>query len=305
MYLEIEYFEKKTYILTAYFDSPSTPPFMNSLKNILCPVDFSESSYQAIEHASFLAQMLQADLTLMHVVQEQLPGKLGMVHGPDQASQKLIAKATEDARILLREAKRKYVPFAINCKSAVRYGDTIREIVAEAVERNSDILFIPPGLEGVTSNSKSLKLLQSAGCSVMFCKNLGKEKGFRKIVLAQEHEHELKDLAAYLFRNFNLMLQRLHVLVPGGEDAAERLGGWSEELREAGLEEFSSQFISQDLLVDEWVNAGNDHGSQLLVIPMADQKDKNATTRLQQLLQKASITVFVWKVKVLPQAATM
>lgn len=276
---------------------------MNSLRNILCPVDFSEPSYRAIEQASFLAQMLQADLTLMHVVSEHLPGKLGLVHGPDQASQSMIANATEDARTLLREAKRKYVPFAINCRSAVRYGHPITEILAEATERGSGMIFIPGDLAGVDGASSGLSLLQGASVPVLFCRNLSEEKGFRKIVLALSQEHTIKEIAAYVLAHFNLMMQRLHVLVPGGEDADERMVQWDQDLKNEGLKDFSSQFVSRDLLVEEWLHAGTEKGSQLIVVPMAGAKDKAANQRIQSLLQKSTISVLVWRATAVAQAA--
>lgn len=275
---------------------------MKSLTNILCPVDFSESSYRAIEQASFLAQMVQADLTLMHVVRNRIPGKLGTISGADRASQSLVAQATDDARTLLREAKRKYVPFAINCKSAVRYGEPIAEILAEASERNSELIFIPSDLAGVDGSSKGLRLLQEASVPVLFCRNLREEKGFRKIVLVLSQDYASKEMATYLHAHFNLMIKKLHVLVPGGEDAAERMEQSKQDLQAVGLKDFSSQFVSQDLLVEECVQGGNETGSQLMIVSMADPKDKVENQRLQELLKKATIPVLVWRAQNVAQA---
>lgn len=258
-------------------------------------MDFSESSYRAIEQASFLAQMIQADLTLMHVVSGQLPGKLKVVQGTDRASQALVAQATEDARTLLREAKRKYVPFAINCRSAVRYGDPISQLLAEAEERNSGLIFIPCNLSGLDSPSQKMKLLQDAPIPVLFCKNLGEAKGFRKLLLALPDDQYIREIGSYLHKHFDIIMQKLHVLVPGGEDAAERMAQWGMALQDAGLDEFSSQFVSPDVLVEEWVHAADEEGSQLMILPMADVKDKAANQQLQKLLQKANMPVLVWR----------
>ena len=43
------------------------------IKNILCPVDFSEHSDQALKYAVFLAKSHGAKLTLLHVI-EHLQG---------------------------------------------------------------------------------------------------------------------------------------------------------------------------------------------------------------------------------------
>lgn len=41
-----------------------------NIQKILIPVDFSETSMIAIEHAGFAAQVLKADLVLLHVVEK-------------------------------------------------------------------------------------------------------------------------------------------------------------------------------------------------------------------------------------------
>lgn len=275
---------------------------MKSLRNILCPVDFSEPSYRAIEQASFLAQMLQADLTLMHVVRNRIPGKIGTISGADRASQALVAKATEDTRTLLREAKRKYVPFAINCRSAVRVGDPISEILTEAAERDSELIIIPNDLPGVDGPSNGLRMLKEATVPVLFCRNMSEEKGFRKILLVLSQDYRSKDMSTYLHAHFNIMIKKLHVLVPGGEDAMERLEQSKQDLQAIGLIDFSSQFVSQNLLVDECVQGGEETGSQLMIVAMADPNNKVENQRLKELLQKSTIPVLVWRAQNISQA---
>jgi hypothetical protein len=165
------------------------------------------------------------------------------------------------------------------------------------------MIFIPGDLAGVNAGPGGLRLLQEASVPVLFCRNLGEEKGFRKILLALSQEHAVKEIAAYVQTHFHLMMQKLHVLVPGGEDAAERMVQWDQDLKNEGLKDFSSQFVSQDLLVEEWLHAGTEKGSQLIVVPMAAPKDKVANQRLQSLLQKSAIPVLVWRAKAVAQAA--
>ena len=40
------------------------------IKKILIPIDFSETSMLAIEHAGFTAQLFKAELVLLHVVEK-------------------------------------------------------------------------------------------------------------------------------------------------------------------------------------------------------------------------------------------
>jgi len=268
---------------------------MKSLKNILCPVDFSEPSYRAIEQASFLAQMLQADLTLLHVVQQQIPAHLGVVKGADASSQAMLETATEQARALPREAERNYVPFSISLKTPVPYGAPIPAILAEAAERQSALICIPCDLQGVDEGNKGVELLQHAESPVLFCRNLDEQKGFRKLLLALSDDDVVKDMAGYLHDHFDLMIQHLHLLVPGGDQAAERMTQWAAQLRDAGLHDFTSEFISTDLLAQEWVHAGKEKNSHLMVVPWEKSSQKHSNQRMTMLLKESEIPLLFWK----------
>ena len=41
-----------------------------TIQKILIPIDFSETSLLAIEHAAFTAQLFKAELVLLHVVEK-------------------------------------------------------------------------------------------------------------------------------------------------------------------------------------------------------------------------------------------
>ncbi|RMG25848.1 MAG: universal stress protein, partial [Bacteroidetes bacterium] len=111
---------------------------MKQLYHLLCPVDFSAASYEAIEKAGFLAQLFQADLTLLHVV--KVPVSFGVDYGMDEQSEVLTQKAARHARLLLREAKRAYIPYAVKCKSSIRFGQPAREILREVKQLKADLL---------------------------------------------------------------------------------------------------------------------------------------------------------------------
>ena len=43
-----------------------------NIKNILIPLDFSETSLLALEHATFMARFYKADITLLHVIESAI-----------------------------------------------------------------------------------------------------------------------------------------------------------------------------------------------------------------------------------------
>lgn len=159
---------------------------MKHLSHILCPVDFSDASYEAIRRASFLARLFQADLTLLHVV--QIPVSYGVDYGIDPQSTKLVERASGQARTLLRQAKKAYIPYAVKCKSSIRYGNTSHEIEEEAKRLNSD--FIVMAMDNSPNSEKVYQeIVNRVSCPVLYLpcsKNaLGKSSymGFKKILI--------------------------------------------------------------------------------------------------------------------------
>lgn len=115
---------------------------MFKAEKILCPVDFSERSFKALNVASDLAVHFACDLYLVHVVQE-LPTFAAATHagvgfGMDQY-RKHYTEQSEDA---MRKAIEKHVSGEIKVRHAIRHGDPAREILAEASERKVDFVVI-------------------------------------------------------------------------------------------------------------------------------------------------------------------
>lgn len=183
---------------------------MDALKHILCPVDFSPSSYDAVEKASFLARLFQADLTLLHVV-SVVPQSFGVVYGLDSSSQTLVEDAHEKIRTLLRDAKKKYVPYAVTCKSVVRTGRVSTEILAEAEAQNTDMILM--ATHGLSLSGSITEVIEGAHCPVVAYQRLEAENGeqrlgFRKILVPVDHTAGRAHLVE-LRQQMNLFLSRM------------------------------------------------------------------------------------------------
>jgi nucleotide-binding universal stress UspA family protein len=77
---------------------------MATIKNILCPIDFSECSHQALDYAIDLAKTLGANMRLLHVYQDpisSIPFAIGGTAGLPTAPIELIVEARKqrDAEI--------------------------------------------------------------------------------------------------------------------------------------------------------------------------------------------------------------
>jgi universal stress protein A len=269
---------------------------MKRLQHILCPVDFSETAYQAVKQASFLARMLQADLTLLHVIRAKLPASLRVVHGGDQSSQQIVDQATTDARTMLREAKRKYVPYAITCKSNIRYGKRCPEILAEARERQSDLIILPYPEEQAKPVAFLKELLAEAPCPVLIYRHPSSHEGFRRFLVAFPHVFDFKPMGTYLNDFFSPMIQELHLLAPAETESAYQLINEARWLSSLGLSMVSIQAEAKPkAFPEELEKTAQERSSQLVFTAYPDPKDKGDMQMLSQILKKVHFPLLIWK----------
>ena len=115
---------------------PSHTVFELSLKKILCPTDFSESSRKAFHYAVSLARQFNAEILLLHVF-EPLPPQVGILEGAFMDT-----TSNEDAVHQLNEWRRRVSP-AVDAKTETRGGTpAYKQIVAAAKEFGADLIVI-------------------------------------------------------------------------------------------------------------------------------------------------------------------
>src|SRR3972149_12240515 len=110
-------------------------------KTIICPVDATELSSLAIEHAVYMSNVSEAKLVLLHVVEKWYRG-LDVV-GKSPEWKKLHDEWLEEGRELLN-GKAAKIKDAKNMETVLRDGDAAYEIVAEASERAADVIVLAP-----------------------------------------------------------------------------------------------------------------------------------------------------------------
>ena len=107
------------------------------IKKILFPTDFSEAAEKAFEYALFLARSHQAELTLLHVV-DQLHGFTHyeiLALTPMEIVEKTVKRAHENLQVMVRRAKD-----TVTATETVREGKTWDVICKTATEENADII---------------------------------------------------------------------------------------------------------------------------------------------------------------------
>ena len=138
---------------------------MRVFKTILCPIDFSDPSYAALEYGLGLAQAAGAKIILAH-----------MLHNPSSEFFREDGfvmpwdKAKERARALLEEARTKYLGGYANTDFVVETGDPHQLIVELARTRKADLIVIAThgrtNLAHLVLGSVAEKVIRYAPCPV-------------------------------------------------------------------------------------------------------------------------------------------
>jgi nucleotide-binding universal stress UspA family protein len=143
---------------------------MLNIGNIVCPIDFSDCSRRALDHAVTIARRYDSTITLVHVCSTMpavaYAGGLPTVHA---------AVLTHDERLRvladLRGMAKDESGSGLRIDAAVREGDPVREILSEADLRRADLLVVGThgrsGFDRLLLGSVTEKLLRKARCPVL------------------------------------------------------------------------------------------------------------------------------------------
>ncbi len=111
-------------------------------KKILCPIDFSEASYKALEEAKKLANSFSADLLVLHVIapipmagiySDLTPADFDMVGYEESLREGVNGKLSQVVDEKLQD---------VSNKPAVSYGDPGEQIVQFADDSDVDLVVI-------------------------------------------------------------------------------------------------------------------------------------------------------------------
>ena len=139
-------------------------------KKVLCPTDFSEPSFLAMNGAIELAESSGAELILIHAV-SPLPASPhpGAMHGFDTAAylQEMLTLGRESIQRLIREK----VPDKVPVRSVVLAGNPSDEITQTAEEHGVDLIVIAThGLTGwrrFVFGSVAERVVRLSSCPVL------------------------------------------------------------------------------------------------------------------------------------------
>jgi nucleotide-binding universal stress UspA family protein len=143
---------------------------MLEIRRILCPVDFSDHSRRALDHAIAIARWYNSTVTVLHVFS---PAPVAAV-GPGPMVFEPIVLTSVDREQLLADVKAfaetKRAP-GVAIDALLREGNTAGEILEQTTSTKADLLVIGThgrsGFERLLLGSVAEKVLRKASCPVM------------------------------------------------------------------------------------------------------------------------------------------
>lgn len=151
--------------------SPDAPA---QFKQILCAVDFSDSSLSALAYALTLAEEGDAHLTLLHVI-EMPPELRENPMAPDFDVDRIHAVAEAEARRRLRDLVPEAARTYCTVETAVVEGRAYRRVLRQATEQKSDLIVM--GVHGrgaidlLLFGSTTHHVIRAAACPVLIVRS--------------------------------------------------------------------------------------------------------------------------------------
>ena len=144
---------------------------MTTYKRILVPLDFSDPSARALEHAKTLAERFEASLELLHVVPNPFMANATSLYVGMPLPQDFLKELEQDARQRLDAALTSAERAHFKARSIVRVGDPLFEIVEYARTERVDLIVMGTrgrtGMSHLFLGSVAERVVRTAECPVL------------------------------------------------------------------------------------------------------------------------------------------
>ena len=149
---------------------------MKPFDKILIAIDFSENSEHAFEYALTLAQQFQAELTILHVINE--PVDLRGFYVPHISFEQLEKEIEEGAQKMMEQFCQTRMGDFTNYQTAIVTGIPNEEIIRKAADTAASLIVLGThgrtGLDHIIFGSTAERVVRSAACPVLTIRMPGK-----------------------------------------------------------------------------------------------------------------------------------
>lgn len=254
------------------------------INKILIPIDFSETSKMALEHAVNLCGKFQSELYLLHVFTPLSADVFPMM---DTASQYAEVKevANEQLTKIATEFKER---MGVTVNIEIRDGSPSKEIVAAAKELDVDMIVMGThgvsGLEEFFLGSNAYRVVTSSSVPVFTIQKHADKFGYRNIALpidSSAHTRDKVSEAVYFAKHYG---STIHIAALITEEHEEEKAQFNLKIKQI-----------EELLEREGISylTTTKHGDNIASMTMEHAKEVNADIIMIMTEQEASTGLFV------------
>lgn len=247
------------------------------IKKILIPYDFSETAELSLEHAVFMAQLLKAEITLLHIV-EAVSFTSAISHAFGGVEKKIEAATNEKLKQVADEIHRKS-GVVLNIRTDV--GRIYKKIDNIAKELDIDIVVMgthgESGYQRFTLGTNTSKVVSDAPCPVISVQTHAKKLGFKKIILPIDDSSASRQKVNYaleMAKNYGSHISILGLINFSNEDVKRKF-----KIKVEQVEEYLQQhqvgsdisYLTGDNLAQMTLKFSEDQDADLIII-MTEQE---------------------------------
>jgi nucleotide-binding universal stress UspA family protein len=251
-----------------------------SLKKILLPIDFSETSMLAIEHAGFTAQLFKAEIVLLHIMEKHWE-KVNIISPEIRAEQpsgmlNIIEKRLEDVGADIKSR------YGVNVECITTIGNMFIEVLNISKEQSIDMIVMGThGTSGAVEffiGSNTYKITTQSECPVLAVQSHAKKLGFQNIVLPiddSDHSRQKVHHAVVMANHFGSVIHIVGLVDSENEETKKHI-----EAKVKQVEDFISKqnightkkYISGDNQAKLTLEYAKEINADLIMI-MGDQEE--------------------------------
>ena len=204
------------------------------MDNILCPIDFSPYSLNAMEYAAQLLQTRKGNLTLIHVFSEEEFNKFIEESFQADGESSLKEIAAEKLKMLAHETESS---FGVNCDYMLTIGDVNQALNKYAAEHDIDYIVMGTHGNGLNADSvigsRTIKTVESSPVPVLTVPIQAQFNGLQSVVYASDYSKydklTLQRLVSFIY-NFKSRIKVVHVSHSTSEMTENNYERFKEEL---------------------------------------------------------------------------
>src|ERR1700730_552022 len=140
---------------------------MISIKRILCPVDFSESSRHAIDHAIVIARWYKSSIVALHVYDPMFAPLPGLPLRDDRVPEAELRRVHDETAACFEGAR----AVGVGVEVLIDVGQAAHDILSRSIDPGADLIVMGThgagGFEHLVLGSVTEKVLTKARCQVL------------------------------------------------------------------------------------------------------------------------------------------